>query len=272
MTARHLGDLICPLVDGQLQHDERDRALAHLAHCPTCRHLVADYRRMKQRLAALATPTLPDTLADRILGLGISLGVGQAPAGQPGRPGLLGQPGQGSGGAGRVGPGWARPCATPALWRDEPRSHRRTALGTGPRRPSRVRAGSRPLAVGDPVLASRPSLAVRVAAATVTVAAPAVAPTAAAMVAASAAQRARSTARVRGQARLRRALLGSAAVMLLTLAGSMLLDSSGSARTPRPGADPTVGPPASVRTVQFANEPARRMTPLIAPVVFPSYR
>jgi hypothetical protein len=76
----HLGERLCPLVDGQLRHDDRDRALAHLAHCPTCRRQVAEYRRMKQRLAGLWDPALPDQLADRLRGLGVGL-TGQGPAG-----------------------------------------------------------------------------------------------------------------------------------------------------------------------------------------------
>jgi anti-sigma factor RsiW len=74
----HLGERLCPLVDGQLRHDDRDRALAHLAHCPTCRRQVAEYRRMKQRLAGLWDPALPDQLADRLRGLGVAL-----PSGEP---------------------------------------------------------------------------------------------------------------------------------------------------------------------------------------------
>ncbi|MBL7501381.1 zf-HC2 domain-containing protein [Frankia sp. CNm7] len=80
----HLGDRLCPLVDGQLRHDERDHALAHLAHCASCRAEVAEYRRMKQRLAGLREPALPDSLADRLLGLG---------AARPGPGGLANLPG-----------------------------------------------------------------------------------------------------------------------------------------------------------------------------------
>ncbi|WP_157488748.1 zf-HC2 domain-containing protein [Pseudofrankia sp. DC12] len=69
----HLGGRLCPLVDGQLRHDDRDRALAHLAHCSSCRRQVAEYRRMKQRLAGLWEPALPDQLADRLRGLGVGL-------------------------------------------------------------------------------------------------------------------------------------------------------------------------------------------------------
>ncbi|WP_250285986.1 MULTISPECIES: zf-HC2 domain-containing protein [unclassified Frankia] len=67
MSEHHLGDRIAPLVDGQLDHDDRDRALAHLARCPACQWEVAELRRLKARLAALGGPVLPGCVADRLL-------------------------------------------------------------------------------------------------------------------------------------------------------------------------------------------------------------
>jgi anti-sigma factor RsiW len=84
----HLGERLCPLVDGQLCHDDRDRALAHLAHCPACRRQVAEYRRMKQQLAGLWEPVLPDQLADRLRGLGV--GLAGSPGSEPSDLGLVG--------------------------------------------------------------------------------------------------------------------------------------------------------------------------------------
>ena len=52
----HLRDLIAALVDGELSHSERERALTHLAGCATCRAEVAAHRAMKDRLASLAAP------------------------------------------------------------------------------------------------------------------------------------------------------------------------------------------------------------------------
>ncbi len=66
-TGHHLGEQIAPLVDGQLDHDDRDRALAHLACCPSCQWEVAELRRLKARLAALGGPALPGCVADRLL-------------------------------------------------------------------------------------------------------------------------------------------------------------------------------------------------------------
>jgi len=55
----HLRDLIAALVDGELSHSDRERALAHLANCGTCRAEVAGHRAMKERLAGLAAPPAP---------------------------------------------------------------------------------------------------------------------------------------------------------------------------------------------------------------------
>ncbi|WP_322767527.1 zf-HC2 domain-containing protein [Frankia sp. Cr1] len=63
----HLGKQIAPLVDGQLDHDGRDRALAHVACCSSCQWEVAELRHLKARLAGLGDPTLPGGVADRLL-------------------------------------------------------------------------------------------------------------------------------------------------------------------------------------------------------------
>lgn len=55
----HLRDVIAALVDGELSHSERERALTHLAGCAPCRAEVAAHRVVKERLAALATPPAP---------------------------------------------------------------------------------------------------------------------------------------------------------------------------------------------------------------------
>jgi hypothetical protein len=104
-------------VDGHLRHDERDRALAHLAHCVDCRLEVTEYRRMKQRVASLWSPALPDTRADRLVGLDLAAvlvgqGLGQGPA----RRGLAGRLG-GWGSwtlSGRRGPAARPPVVTGA--------------------------------------------------------------------------------------------------------------------------------------------------------------
>lgn len=65
----HVGDLVSALVDGALDHDTRDRLLAHLATCPACRAEVEDERRVKARLGRLADPDVPAELTTRLLGL-----------------------------------------------------------------------------------------------------------------------------------------------------------------------------------------------------------
>ncbi|WP_395111011.1 zf-HC2 domain-containing protein [Actinomadura sp. SCN-SB] len=48
-----LGERLTALVDGELGHDERDRALAHLAGCARCRSEADMLRRLKRRLRGL---------------------------------------------------------------------------------------------------------------------------------------------------------------------------------------------------------------------------
>lgn len=63
----HLGDLAAALVDGELGHDARDRALAHLAHCVACRAEVDDQRRAKALLRGLGDPAVPAELETTLL-------------------------------------------------------------------------------------------------------------------------------------------------------------------------------------------------------------
>ncbi|RAY14489.1 anti-sigma factor [Actinomadura craniellae] len=51
----HLGERLTALVDGELDHDERDRALAHLASCQQCRTEAETLRRLKGRLRSFGT-------------------------------------------------------------------------------------------------------------------------------------------------------------------------------------------------------------------------
>lgn len=52
----HLGPRLGPLVDGEMAHGDRDRALSHLANCAACRTMVEAERRLKAQLAALPMP------------------------------------------------------------------------------------------------------------------------------------------------------------------------------------------------------------------------
>ena len=66
---QHLGQRISALVDGELGHQERDRALAHIAHCASCRSQLEEERGVKDRLATAPTPPASPALAARLLGL-----------------------------------------------------------------------------------------------------------------------------------------------------------------------------------------------------------
>ena len=62
-VVRHLGDRLAALADGELDHHQRDRALAHVAHCADCRADLDAQRAVKALLAAAGTPRPgPDTV------------------------------------------------------------------------------------------------------------------------------------------------------------------------------------------------------------------
>ncbi|MFC3997180.1 anti-sigma factor family protein [Nocardiopsis sediminis] len=52
----HLGERLSALVDGELGHSDRDRALRHLAACESCRFEAEMLRRLKRRLHGLDAP------------------------------------------------------------------------------------------------------------------------------------------------------------------------------------------------------------------------
>lgn len=62
----HLGELAAALVDGALDHNARDRALAHVLRCDFCRLEVDTQRRLKAQLFDLAPPPVSAGLADRL--------------------------------------------------------------------------------------------------------------------------------------------------------------------------------------------------------------
>ncbi|MEU6717742.1 zf-HC2 domain-containing protein [Nonomuraea sp. NPDC046802] len=63
----HLGERVSALVDGELNHTERDRALAHLTFCADCRREVESVRALKSRLRSLETPVMPADLTMSLL-------------------------------------------------------------------------------------------------------------------------------------------------------------------------------------------------------------
>jgi anti-sigma factor RsiW len=69
VTLQHPLDKLSAVVDGELDHDSRDRVLSHLVSCETCRGEVDAQRRLKARLAA-AEPIEPSSdLMQRLLGV-----------------------------------------------------------------------------------------------------------------------------------------------------------------------------------------------------------
>lgn len=78
---RHLGALAAAVVDCELGHDSRDRALAHLAGCLPCRAEVDTQRRIKARMATMDCHPAPATLAARLAAIADS-----APAPAPAHP------------------------------------------------------------------------------------------------------------------------------------------------------------------------------------------
>jgi hypothetical protein len=66
----HLGPRVSALVDGQLGHAERDRALTHIAHCASCRQAVDAERTIKAALAGAVAPGPSDGLLSALRALG----------------------------------------------------------------------------------------------------------------------------------------------------------------------------------------------------------
>jgi len=123
-----LGAVAAALVDGELDHNARERAQRHLAHCTTCRAEVEAHRSLKARLARLNldAPAPDRALTDRLLALS-ALGsdrLATGPAG-PARPVTLRSP---------AGPGRSRSLGpSRSRTRSQRRSgglRRRTAAGS----------------------------------------------------------------------------------------------------------------------------------------------
>jgi anti-sigma factor RsiW len=124
------GAVLSALVDGALDHEERDRVLAHLAGCPACRAEVEAERSLKLRLSALsAQPPAPTPqLLARLQGLAVP---GVEPAARPTRsvvPAVhVGAPAAPP----ARGPAAGRPPARPAARRRARRGTRRSGVGAG---------------------------------------------------------------------------------------------------------------------------------------------
>ncbi|GIH27301.1 hypothetical protein Aph01nite_56110 [Acrocarpospora phusangensis] len=58
----HLGERVSALIDGELGHNDRERALAHLTFCAECRAEVEAFRALKSRLRLMDPPPVPADL------------------------------------------------------------------------------------------------------------------------------------------------------------------------------------------------------------------
>lgn len=65
----HLDDLAAALADGELDHEQRDRALVHLTHCAPCRAEVDAQRRLKALIANQPDPEVSPELTMRLTAL-----------------------------------------------------------------------------------------------------------------------------------------------------------------------------------------------------------
>jgi anti-sigma factor RsiW len=67
----HLDDLAAALADNELDHDQRDRALAHITGCDPCRAEVDAQRRLKALLANQADPEVSSDLTARLCAIAV---------------------------------------------------------------------------------------------------------------------------------------------------------------------------------------------------------
>lgn len=74
------------MVDGELSHDRRDRVLAHLATCASCKAEADDQRRVKSVFAKSALPPPPKDLLARLQGLPTMVGEHAPPPPAPPSP------------------------------------------------------------------------------------------------------------------------------------------------------------------------------------------
>ncbi|OON81301.1 anti-sigma factor family protein [Streptomyces tsukubensis] len=90
---QHLGDRLAALVDGELNHDARERVLAHLATCAKCKAEADAQRRLKSVFAHASPPPPSQSFLERLQGLpgGGDGGAAEEPFGRAGlRPGAFG--------------------------------------------------------------------------------------------------------------------------------------------------------------------------------------
>ena len=101
----HLGHRLSALIDGELDAEERDRVLVHLAGCEPCREEAVALRTLKRRMNALGEAAADAALTRRLIGLAQPDGPPSPGTPEP-RPWPASEP-LGSGRGGReVRPAW----------------------------------------------------------------------------------------------------------------------------------------------------------------------
>jgi anti-sigma factor RsiW len=101
----HLGHRLSALIDGELDAEERDRVLVHLAGCEPCRDEAVALRTLKRRMNALGEAAADAALTRRLIGLAQPDGPASAGTAEP-PPWPASEP-LGSGRGGReVRPAW----------------------------------------------------------------------------------------------------------------------------------------------------------------------
>jgi anti-sigma factor RsiW len=104
----HLGHRLSALIDGELDAEERDRVLVHLAGCEPCRGEAIALRTLKRRMNALGEAVADAALTRRLIGLAHPAGTaGPGGAGPGPWPRMAESDPIGSGRGGReVRPAW----------------------------------------------------------------------------------------------------------------------------------------------------------------------
>ncbi|GAA1628663.1 hypothetical protein GCM10009744_15720 [Kribbella alba] len=69
MTLQHPLDKLSAAVDGELDHDSRDKVLSHLVGCDSCRGEVEAQRKLRARLTAMEAPEPSLDLMQRLMGV-----------------------------------------------------------------------------------------------------------------------------------------------------------------------------------------------------------
>ena len=145
----HAHARLSALVDGELDHQSRDRILVHLAHCDECRAAAESERQIKALLAGMSAPAPSSRLHAMLLGVAASddSAAGQKMAAQATaqatQAATAEQPTAEQAMAARAAGGPASPGAAGSSWRGRPQARfqsmpRRTRLALSRRPPGQL--------------------------------------------------------------------------------------------------------------------------------------